>query len=531
MDSDTMGDRCSRHDHEEPGVPDVQLVHDGYAETASLWSQGEVLEKDRELRHKHPMFCKPCSSGPACKKLDADHRNMFCHHASHEPRKRPNPRRRRNAAKISSEHSEGGSQIPRAVAKSDETGVFTRREIELLREARDIRCCPLSNDFASVLHMFKTMRTLNSGHWNFTGPLPWHVSDGDNMIAAGFQRFFVGDHCLDCTQNTKVIFETGSSSRSLLFAFTCAELIIRTYMYIGTIYKQIQQLKSIFDRTNRLVSMPEQLKDTFVYSGEHHGRACFKSDKFSLAFQDPRLADGGKDMSRFDDEEDGLIVDNRAISFPLEPKLVETEHGSGEVVMTSVQMFIKTTRDTPQNVQAETMCHPSWTIREHGESKVLAQSYKCSPWPPGSDWEVRGPHGIHTFYGSISLDQDQEEIIDERKAMLTERECLFSWCGELKGLLSEMKCMSVFDEFCDAYFVASQMFYKLAEQFRFVIENFECVDGQGSVVVHDGMLSDLLATYSKLEDLVGPVCMPDGSRHCHMSFRSFCELLNRQRLF
>jgi len=79
--------------------------------------------------------------------------------------------------------------------------------------------------------------------------------------------------------------------RSLEFVLTSVELLLHTYQYIGLVYDQRDQCAKIFDRTNRLISLPEHLQGTFRYSGEHHGRSCYKSDKFLLSFEDPDMAE------------------------------------------------------------------------------------------------------------------------------------------------------------------------------------------------------------------------------------------------
>lgn len=131
----------------------------------------------------------------------------------------------------------------------------------------------------------------------------------------------------------------------------------------------------------------------------------------------------------------------------------------------------------------------------------------------------------------VTLDTSQADIVEEQQLMLTRRECLFSLCTEASGRLSDMQTLAIFDDYSTGYFVAAQMFFKLAEQYRSVIHNYECVDGRGCVIIDADLLASFMASCGHLEKVVGQECMPDGSRHCHLTMLTFVQLLQSQMLF
>merc|ERR1711933_525744 len=103
----------------------------------------------------------------------------------------------------------------------------------------------------------------------------------------------------------------------------------------------------------------------------------------------------------------------------------------------------------------------SWTIRtktKQGKRQILAESPNGSKWPPSSEWEVADTNGISTWFNIVSLDEAQ--IKEERKALDTQRVCMFHKCTELCERLNQMQNDAMFDEYCLAYGVSARMFYK-----------------------------------------------------------------------
>merc|ERR1712032_1231318 len=118
-------------------------------------------------------------------------------------------------------------------------------------------------------------------------------------------------------------------------------------------------------------------------------------------------------------------------------------------------------------------------------------------------------------------------------ALQDQRKDIFQKCTELHEKLKEIESMAIFDEYCLSYGVAGRMFYKLAEQYRFMIDRWSvvaCEHGRNSLKIDETILKDYENIRAHLHGLVGKDCMPDGSRHCHMSSRSFGELRWSNRL-
>lgn len=281
--------------------------------------------------------------------------------------------------KMPNDNRADSSQLPPIIGprKADETGVFCTRIVEFLKDKGDISACGVyRNDFFCVLQLLKSLKKLNSGSWDFESARTWHVTENE-MCGPGTQHFFYGEECITRMANARKTLNDGSA-RSLEFVLSSVELLLNTYQYIDLVYEQLDQCATIFDRTSRIVSMPERLKGTFRYHGEHHGRASYKSEKFVLSFEETDLTDRSFIMDHMNAEE-GLNVQVHSLSFPLDGELqkVQTECGEGEIAKACFSMFIKRSLGTDSDVQAD-IDDPydgcSWTIRTLSDGKVLARS-------------------------------------------------------------------------------------------------------------------------------------------------------------